>query len=78
MNRRLLLLNGVATAMALFSAAAPLRGATTPERVDFNYHIKPLLSDRCYVCHGPDEKARKAKLRLDRRRVFKAAQGGNL
>jgi len=36
-----------------------------PDKVDFNYHIKPLLSDRCYACHGPDEKARKAKLRLD-------------
>ena len=36
-----------------------------PEIVDFNFHIKPLLSDRCYKCHGPDEKARKADLRLD-------------
>jgi hypothetical protein len=39
--------------------------ASLPDQVDFNYHIKPLLSDRCYACHGPDEKARKAKLRLD-------------
>lgn len=36
-----------------------------PEEVDFNYHIKPILSDRCYQCHGPDEKARKGGLRLD-------------
>ncbi len=35
-----------------------------PDVVDFNYHIKPLLSDRCFACHGPDEKARKAKLSL--------------
>ena len=36
-----------------------------PELVDFNYHVKPILSDRCYQCHGPDEKTRKAGLRLD-------------
>jgi hypothetical protein len=26
-----------------------------PERVDFNFHIKPILSDRCFTCHGPDK-----------------------
>ncbi|MEM9720636.1 MAG: DUF1553 domain-containing protein [Bacteroidota bacterium] len=36
-----------------------------PEVVDFNFHIKPILSDRCYHCHGPDENSRKAGLRLD-------------
>ena len=36
-----------------------------PEVVDFNYHVKPILSDRCYQCHGPDENTRKAGLRLD-------------
>ncbi|MFY0653372.1 MAG: PSD1 domain-containing protein [Cyclobacteriaceae bacterium] len=36
-----------------------------PEVVDFNFHIKPILSDRCFACHGPDDKARKAELRLD-------------
>lgn len=36
-----------------------------PEKIDFNFHIKPILSDRCYSCHGPDEGARKANLRLD-------------
>lgn len=39
--------------------------ASLPKQVDFNFHIKPILSDRCFACHGPDEKARKAKLRLD-------------
>ncbi len=34
-------------------------------KVDFNLQIRPLLSDRCFKCHGPDETARKAKLRLD-------------
>ena len=36
-----------------------------PEKVDFNFHIQPLLSDRCYTCHGPDEATREADLRLD-------------
>lgn len=39
--------------------------AQLPDQVDFNYHIKPILSDRCYACHGPDENTRKAGLRLD-------------
>ncbi len=41
--------------------------AAEPPKVDFNLHIRPLLSDRCFKCHGPDEQARKGKLRLDTR-----------
>ena len=33
--------------------------------VDFNREVRPILAAHCYACHGPDEKARKAKLRLD-------------
>ncbi|MFL2639169.1 MAG: PSD1 and planctomycete cytochrome C domain-containing protein [Flavobacteriaceae bacterium] len=33
--------------------------------VDFNYDVKPILSDKCYACHGPDDKARQSNLRLD-------------
>jgi len=36
-----------------------------PEMVDFNLHIKPILSDRCFACHGPDVNKREANLRLD-------------
>lgn len=36
-----------------------------PEKVDFNFHVKPILSDRCFKCHGPDNNARKAGLRFD-------------
>jgi len=36
-----------------------------PETIDFNFHVKPILSDRCFACHGPDANSRKADLRLD-------------
>lgn len=34
-------------------------------KIDFNYHVKPILSDKCFACHGPDEKKRESGLRLD-------------
>jgi hypothetical protein len=36
-----------------------------PDKIDFNFHVRPILSDKCFACHGPDEQAREAKLRLD-------------
>ncbi|MEX2231959.1 MAG: PSD1 and planctomycete cytochrome C domain-containing protein [Cyclobacteriaceae bacterium] len=36
-----------------------------PGVVDFNFHVRPILSDRCFKCHGPDASQRKAELRLD-------------
>ena len=48
------------TAVSAFAAA---------DKVDFNYDIRPIISAKCYHCHGPDEKAREAKLRLDIREV---------
>lgn len=36
-----------------------------PELVDYNFDIKPILVQKCYLCHGPDSSSRKAGLRLD-------------
>lgn len=40
--------------------------ATAAEPISFNKHIRPILSDRCFVCHGPDSATREAGLRFDR------------
>ncbi|MFD2936080.1 DUF1553 domain-containing protein [Spirosoma flavum] len=39
--------------------------ASLPEKVDYNLHVKPILSDRCFACHGPDKAKQQAGLRLD-------------
>ena len=45
-----------------FGTAAP---ALSQRQIDFNRDIKPILSDKCFACHGPDAGAKKIKLRLD-------------
>ena len=66
--------------LAAFGAGCGVPGPTVdnlPERVDFALHVRPILSDRCFKCHGPDGAARKSDLRLDREDVvFKRLASG--
>ena len=40
-------------------------GESIPETISYNFDIRPILSDKCFACQGPDGNKRKANLRLD-------------
>lgn len=59
--------------------AAPTSTKTEakPAKIDFNREIRPILADHCYTCHGPDDKVRQGKFRLDRKKdAFKGLESG--
>ena len=74
---RLLLKTGVMLLMSLATKSAPVTPLWAAEAeesapLEFNRDIRPILSDNCYACHGPDQNQRMAGLRLD---VQKSALG---
>ena len=77
------LLADILRVLAALSLIVPVWGAaasreTTPA-VDFDRVIRPILSENCYKCHGPDEGERKAKLQFDlRAEALKPAKSGNV
>src|SRR5678816_4419825 len=36
-----------------------------PDKISYNFHVRPILSDKCFACHGPDKNHQEAGLRLD-------------
>lgn len=49
----------------LFIQSKSSKEAPLPEVISYNFHIRPILSDKCFKCHGPDAGHREASLRLD-------------
>jgi hypothetical protein len=73
LSRVFLFLFPVVLCLAALRADGP---AVKPSsKIDFNRDIRPILSDNCFACHGPDAKKRKADLRLDTREAVSKHEG---
>src|SRR6202142_630152 len=63
--------------LSVFVVAILAAGAASAAPVSFNRDIRPIMSDTCFRCHGPDKGARMAELRLDLRdEALKAKKNG--
>ena len=72
--RRSIRLGGLAFVMWLLCVAGAPAWSSAP--VSFNDAVRPILSDRCFACHGPNASSREAELRLDQRASATKDRGG--
>ncbi len=59
-----------------FLLLCTLFAAAAEAKIDFSRQVRPILSDTCFTCHGPDEKRRMANLRLDLKEGAAAVMAG--
>ena len=68
-NKKILVSAGailiIAIAAIFITSQVQVEEGGVPDVVDFNFHVRPILSDKCFKCHGPDANKREANLRLD-------------
>jgi hypothetical protein len=68
MHRKLWLISGLLAWIVTVPLSAGLQltpAADSGRPIDYNWDVRPILSENCFSCHGPDAKARRAGLRLD-------------
>src|SRR5688500_15692466 len=61
------------TPIARLAALLPLLASA--QTIEFNRDVRPILSDKCFLCHGADAKAKNVPLRLDQETTAKADLG---